>query len=89
MKYLIRSISFDIDGGVAVDYMDVMGDLRANGLVINHVLYVPAEDQYDDEIDALQSAAQELLADALDDLGRLPPLVPEPPSDDDDDEDDE
>ena len=83
MKYLIRGIQFDIEGGVAVDYMDPLTDMRENRLVINHVLYVPADDQYDDEIDALQSAAQELLADALDDLGRLPPLVPGPPDEED------
>lgn len=86
-KYIIRALTFSQDGSVGIDFMEPLADLRENDLLMNHVLFVPAEDEYDDELDALRDAAQELLADALEDFRRMPPLTEAPP--DYEDEDDE
>lgn len=88
-KLIIRALNFDPDGGVSFDFMEPYADIRENDLVMNHVLFVPADDEYEDEIDALRDAAQYLLADALEDFRRMPPLTATefPTPDDDDDED--
>lgn len=87
-KFIIRTLTFSQDGSVGIDFMEPLADIRENDLLMNHVLFVPAEDEYDDEIDALRDAALYLLADALEDFRRMPPLTEAPP-DNDDDEDEE
>ena len=95
--YVIRSITIQNDG-TAIEYINVRTDIRANGLQVSHVVFIPAGDDYDDELDGITMAAQEALADALQDMDNLEPLPPEvilgslqqpaPDEDGDDDEDD-
>lgn len=70
-RILIRNISFAEDG-MAVEYMNVPADVRQNGLSITHSVWIPREDDYDDEIAAVEDAALEAVMDALEDFGRLP-----------------
>ena len=74
-KYLVRGVTFSPDGGVAIDYMEPLKDLRKNDLAINHSIYIPAEDEYEDEIEEVQKTILYLLADALEDFHAMPPLV--------------
>lgn len=85
---LIRSLQWS-DEGVAMEFITLTEDLKANGVVLNHVLTVPAGDDYDDELEALTEAAHALLEDVLEDLPRLDPLPLEieGPDDNDNDED--
>lgn len=90
--HLISSIRFQPNGDVIVDYMVPRDDAKDNGLLLNHALYVPYGEDYDQEIDAVYDTALELLLDALEDHHNLPPLDLSPPdrsTDDDDDEDDD
>jgi hypothetical protein len=73
--YVIRSITVQPDG-LAIEYADVTKDLHANGLQLSHVVFIPAGDDYDDEIDAVTMAAQDALRDALQDHDNLPPMDP-------------
>lgn len=72
-RILIRHIAFNEDG-VSIDYMTLPGDARENGLAITHNLWIPREDDYDEELDAIEEAAQEAVRDALDDFNKLPEL---------------
>lgn len=72
---IIRNVSFQPDG-VAIEYVAPDEDYRANGLMLNHVMFIPHDDDYEDEIDEALEAVQALLADALDDVDRLPPMDP-------------
>lgn len=72
-RILIRNVAFNPDG-VSIDYMTLPGDARENGLAITHNLWIPREDDYDDEIEAMEQAAQEAVLDALDDFKKLPEL---------------
>lgn len=72
-RILIRNVAFNPDG-VSIDYMTLPGDARENGLAITHNLWIPREDDYEDEIEAMERAAQDALLDALDDFKKLPEL---------------
>lgn len=72
-RILIRHVAFNEDG-VSIDYMTLPGDARENGLALTHNVWIPREDDYDDEIDAIEQAAQEAVLDALDDFKKLPEL---------------
>lgn len=87
----IHSISFQPNGDVAIEYVVPRDDVKVNGLMHQHAVIIPADDDYDDEIENVQEAAQHLLLDVLDDLKNLPALELEEPNttDDDDDEDDD
>ena len=90
-RFLIRSITIHPDG-VALEFMDADTDMRRNGMQLQHVLFVPEGDDYDDEIQALVDAAHALLIDALEDYGNMPALkladmVPDETEDEDEDED--
>lgn len=91
-RYVVRSLTLQPDGSIALEYTDIFSDLRANGLVQNHVLYVPADTDYDEELDAVHDAIQALLRDALEDLTLMEPVDPRPQASQlplDDDEEDE
>ncbi len=72
--------------GLEIHYMRLPADVRKNGLVWQHVVLVPRESDYDDEIEAVQLALHELLADVLEDEALAEPIEPKY---DDDEEDDE
>ena len=88
---IIRGLSFDPDGGVAMEYVNPANDIKASGVMQNHTIFIPGGDrsEYLDEITALQDAAMYLLRDVLDDLPHLPVATERPAEDDDEDEDDE
>lgn len=72
-KWIIRAITIQPEG-VALEYMGADTDLRPNGLQLQHVLFVPSGESYDDEIDTLLDAAHHLLADALQDMDLMEPV---------------
>lgn len=86
----IKSITFE-DEGVVINYITPKQDIKANGVVVNHVLLVPYDDDYEDEIEALFEASHALLEDVLEDLPQLDPMPElereEEPDDDNDDDD--
>lgn len=73
---IIRSITFQEDGSVALEYVEPADDIKSNGVVLNHVCFVPATPQYDSEIEVLVAASLALLEEALDDANRLGPPDP-------------
>jgi hypothetical protein len=84
---MIRAIQFEPDtGSVVIEYCIPSQDARENGVLMNHTLFVPGGDDYDDELDELRHAARALLEDVLEDLPHLEPLRPAREPDDDDDE---
>lgn len=91
MSYVIRSLTFQEDGAVAIEYMDERTDLLENGLQLNHVCFIPSGSDYDDELERLMDVSLEVLRDALDDFTRVAPidLTKQPASPDDDDNDDD
>lgn len=70
---IVRSLTFQEDGAVAIEYIEPAADLKSNGLQLNHVCFVPVAPDYDDGIERLMEAALDLLRDALDDADRLGP----------------
>lgn len=72
---VIRTVSFQPEG-VAVEYTTPAEDYRENGLMLNHVMFIPHDADYEDEIEQALQAAQALLADALDDVERMPAFDP-------------
>lgn len=67
---VIRTITID-DAGVSLEYVAPANDIKANGVQVNHVLFVPRNDDYDDEISDLEDRAQYLVRDVLEDLPAL------------------
>lgn len=85
---IVSGITFEEDA-VVIQYMQPNRDLRENGLLLQHALSIPVEDDYDDEIRDLIEAAHLLLLDALDDHRRLPAYqLPAAPAADEDEDDD-
>lgn len=86
---IIRSINFLPTGDVAIEYTHPLQDYKVNGLAVNHQLFVPGDQDYDDEIEAVLDAATALVRDALEDFGRLDPMAMPTPPDDEEDEDED
>lgn len=64
--HIVRGCSVDAEtGGVVLEYLTPASDVRTNGLVVNHALLIPPEDQFAEIIDALEAALQAALTDAL------------------------
>ncbi len=90
---IVAGVRFEEDGSMMLDFMQPLRDVKANGVQLQHSMYVPAGDEYDDEMDAVRDAVRYLINDILEDLPNLP-AVKQPPSgrrpieDDDDDDDD-
>lgn len=70
---IIRALAFDEEGNATVEYVSPLEDVRANGLILNHAVLVPAE-AYDDAIHDVRIAALALLDAALGDFAELPPV---------------
>ena len=85
---IIRSIQVNPDS-VDLAYMDD-ADVRLGGAVFQtHHISIQRGSNYDNEIDALEAAAEALLTDCLEDFTSSPAYaIPAPPDDDDDDDDD-
>lgn len=88
-RILVRSVAFQPDESVVLEYCIPDQDVRQNGVVLNHVMSIPYGQDYDDEIDAVRHATLALIDDILEDLPRLEPLAVAPPEDDDDEDDDD
>lgn len=86
MTIAVRSVSFSGDGSCVVEYLDSDHDVKENGLLLNHVAYLPAE-PYEDEIDDVMGAILRMVESFTVDRDRLGP-PPQPQDPDNDDEDD-
>ena len=75
-RWVLRTISMAPDG-ITLEYIEPKADVRRNGLALNHVIYIPSGQDYDDGIENVNEAALELLGDALEDMHILQPLDPE------------
>jgi len=86
---IIRSIQINPDS-VDLAYMDD-ADVRLGGAVFQtHHISINRGSNYDNEIDALEGAAEALLTDVLEDFVSSPAYaIPVPVQADDDDEDDD
>lgn len=75
MSHFIRGVSFDAEsGGYVIEYLTPTTDVRANGLVLNHALLIPAHDDFADLLEELEEALQRVLSAALDLHADGPPL---------------
>jgi hypothetical protein len=86
---IIRSIQVNPDS-IDLAYMDD-ADVRLGGVVFQtHHISISRGSNYDNEIDALEAAAEALLTDCLEDFVSSPAYaIPEPVLDEDDEDDDE
>ena len=76
-QHLVRGLQFDLeDGGVVLEYLLPMEDIRDNGLVRNHTLAVPDTDEFDDLIAGVQRKVSALLSFALARLAASDPVIP-------------
>jgi hypothetical protein len=91
-KPILTTVQFE-EGVVVIQYIDP-ADLKANGAQRHQTVFVPREDDYDDEIAAIEDAVQYLIADigedwnslkSVDEMKRRAGEGPE--ADDDEDED--
>lgn len=81
----ILNVSF-ADEGMIITYMDVPGDVRAEGaLIAQHQLAVSGQ-RYLEELAEVYEVCQRTLTDMLDDFGSALPYEPGPDDDDDDDD---
>lgn len=86
----IRSMTFQLDGSVAIEYIGAR-DFKANGLQVQHVVLIPSDSDYDDELEELREVSNRVLKDAIEDLDTAEPFdftiaLPDPEEDNDDDD---
>ena len=62
---VIASVQFEAEM-VVVSYLE-MTDVKANGAQRHQTLFIPREDDYDDEIEAVEEAVRYLLRDISED----------------------
>lgn len=67
-RFVVRNIQFEYDGSVQIHYIEPKEDVFTNGVVASHVLSVKPDDQYEDGVYDITSAAQVLLLDVLTDM---------------------
>lgn len=80
---IIRTITMD-ETGVSIEYVQPAQDIKANGVQMNHVLFIPRNDDYDDEILDLEEKALYLVRDVLEDVPDLPGIKNRTPDEDED-----
>ena len=76
---LIRSVTFDGEGGLSVEYMHEF-DMRRNGLAIQHLMVIPGNSEYDADVDEVRDVVAALVKRGLSDLQRIPAASWEEPS---------
>lgn len=78
-QHIIRGATFDGDsGGFVIEYLTPASDIRANGLVHNHALLIPAEDPFIDLLEDLEASLQRALRGGLRLLADSQPMhIPE------------
>ena len=75
MRHL-RSVVFSDDGeSVVIEYLTPAEDVRKNGLVINHALLVPANDEFLPLIEELEKATQKALGEVLEAHAAAEPFI--------------
>jgi hypothetical protein len=90
-KPILTTVQFE-EGVVVIQYIDP-ADLKANGAQRHQTIFVPREDDYEDEITAIEDAVQYLIADIGEDWDSLKSVdevkrrAGEGPVDEDEDED--
>lgn len=82
---IVRAINF-LDDGVTIDYANFDDDMRANGLMKNHILFIPHTEAYADMHDRLIDAVLVVLRKGLKDFDASHPPFEETPEDSDSDE---
>lgn len=71
----IRSVMFEEDGGVVIQYMHLPNDVRARGaLTATHTLAVADGEAWAEEIREVRVAALNLLVDAVEDFEEATPV---------------
>ena len=78
----LRAVTFHSDGAT-FEYAIPGIDVRDNGLVQNRVLYVPANDLFQDRLVDLLETSTKAVRDFLKDYETALPEEPEPEEDDD------
>lgn len=71
--YMIRGLSFEADGSMAVEYCRPKEDGKLSGVTVNHTLFIDAGGQYDEEMSDLFDAVTALLDDVLEDVKTAEP----------------
>jgi hypothetical protein len=73
--HIIRGCSTDPEtGGLVVEYLTPTTDVRHNGMVINHALLIPPEDDFVHLIDTVEQTLQRVLTEALASFGQATPM---------------
>jgi hypothetical protein len=73
LTYHIDTVRFLSNGGIVVSYAGLPGDSRAKTVVMmSHQIAIEPTDAYLDAINQIREAAQELVADVLEDWPVLP-----------------
>lgn len=75
---IIQQITVEPDGGLQIGFYRPHDDIKANGVLHLHTLLIPADDDYDDEIEAVLDAARFAVRDVLEDLPNLEAMKPKP-----------
>lgn len=77
IERIVQSVMVGPDGGLQIQFYTPEADVKANGVIQLHTLIVPAEDDYDDEIEEIVSKIKFLITDVLEDMPNLPAGTPE------------
>lgn len=88
-RVLLRTVTFQPDDSVVLEYCIPTQDARENGVILNHTMAIPYGKDYDDEINAVHDAVLALIDDVLEDLPHLEPLNLSRGDDNDDEDDDD
>jgi len=68
-KPVLQAVMFE-EGVLAIQYIDV-NDIKGNGAQIHKTVFVPRDDDYDDEISNIEEAVMYLIADIAEDWPSL------------------
>lgn len=85
-ELVINAVEAGPDGGLVIHYGRLPRDVRKNGLMWQHTVQVPADSDYDDELEAVQEAVKALLEDVLDDENRAEPIEMDQEEEEEDDD---
>lgn len=88
-RVVLRGLTFQPDGSVALEFCIPNLDAYRNGVVFNHMLLVPFGADYDDEIMVVKEAVIALIDDVMEDVPNLETALPEQDDDDEDDDEDD
>lgn len=74
----ISSVAFESDGSTHITYHQPHVDVRSDGVISAHTMFVPLGADYDAEIMVILEALRHLVLDVQDDGPHLPPVPEEP-----------